>query len=187
MKIMKDNKKGFTLVELLAVIVILALIMSIAFVSMGNVMRSAQNSTFKENAIAMIDGVKQRLVMKGRLEAGQYFFNSSILEKGGVTSPRGGDFQFVTKPGTNSKTKLQSTGTAQTVVTIEEGLYKYSGSAIPCSNTTFSNVTVTLDNTGGSEIFTYRICLTAGAGNPFIDGSLREVKDEDNVNIIKES
>ena len=39
-RVMYMNKKGFTLVELLAVIVILALIMSIAIVSIGGILKS---------------------------------------------------------------------------------------------------------------------------------------------------
>ena len=73
------NKKGFTLVELLAVIVILALIMSIAIVSIGGVLKSSRESTFKETALSIINGVKMQLTVANQLKEGNYYFNSSYI------------------------------------------------------------------------------------------------------------
>ena len=100
----KMNKKGFTLVELLAVIVILALIMAIAVVSMSGIMTSARNSTFKETAVQIINGVQQQLTLANELLPGSegftaggtgrdYFFTKQIIEKGGDTSPLGGNIK----------------------------------------------------------------------------------------------
>ena len=176
-----NNKKGFTLVELLAVIVILALIMSVAVVSMGNIMRNAQNSTFKETAEQLIAGVQQQLMLNGRLEPGQYFFTKAILDKGGETSPRGGTIQYVAAP-SSGKTKLQTSGSAVAVTEIVNGIYKNSGSNVACAKTTYSNVIITQNGTG----FNYQICLTAGAGNPHIDGTRADVLNENNTTVIKD-
>ena len=48
---MKKTNKGFTLVELLAVIVILAIIMIIAIPAVLETMQSARKKTFKEYAM----------------------------------------------------------------------------------------------------------------------------------------
>ena len=55
------NKKGFTLVELLAVIVILALIMAIAVYSISGILQSSREGVFKDTAISVIRGVKNQL------------------------------------------------------------------------------------------------------------------------------
>lgn len=74
------NKKGFTLVELLAVIVILALIMGIAVVSIGGVLKSSRESTFKETALSIINGVKMQLTVANQLKAGTYVFTNKLLD-----------------------------------------------------------------------------------------------------------
>ena len=78
------NKKGFTLVELLAVIVILALIMGIAVVSIGGVLNNARQSTFKETALSIINGVRQQATIANELDPGYYYFTVNLLEKGGT-------------------------------------------------------------------------------------------------------
>ncbi len=111
------NKKGFTLVELLAVIVILALIMSIAIVSMTGIMQGARESTFKDTAVQIINGVRNQLTLSMEIvntpmseyEVGvDYFFEKSIIEKGGQTSPLGGEIKYLTNP--VSMTKVGSMG-----------------------------------------------------------------------------
>jgi type IV pilus assembly protein PilA len=54
---MLKNKKGFTLVELLAVIVILAVILAIAVPSISGVMDSAKQSAFEDNVKLIIKGI----------------------------------------------------------------------------------------------------------------------------------
>ena len=88
------NKKGFTLVELLAVVVILALIMGIAVVSVGSVISSSKEKAFRETAASVLSGVKQRLFIQSA-DTGKYTFKSSILEKGGVSSPYGGTIKYI--------------------------------------------------------------------------------------------
>jgi type IV pilus assembly protein PilA len=59
---LKNNKKGFTLVELLAVIVILAVILAIAVPSISTVMGSAKKSAFEDNVKLIIKGVDYKVL-----------------------------------------------------------------------------------------------------------------------------
>lgn len=54
----KLNKKGFTLVELLAVIVILAVVMIIAATAMGSVISDTTRSSFAKEGMMAIDAAK---------------------------------------------------------------------------------------------------------------------------------
>ena len=58
MKKMKNNK-GFTLVELLAVIVVLAIVMGLAVVGITSVLESTRKSAFAADAKSYIDGAHQ--------------------------------------------------------------------------------------------------------------------------------
>ena len=92
---MRNNKKGFTLVELLAVIVILALIMGIAVVSMSGVLSSSREKAFQETAAGVIHGLRQRLLIDNKSGvAGTYKISAAILESGGKQSPYGKNFQW---------------------------------------------------------------------------------------------
>ena len=55
---MRNNKKGFTLVELLAVIVVLAIVMGIAAVAITNVLDSTRRNAFVASARSYIAGAK---------------------------------------------------------------------------------------------------------------------------------
>ena len=174
MKNLLNNKKGFTLVELLAVIVILALIMSIAIISMSGIMQGARYSTMKETGLQIINGVRQQLTLANELNAGtagsqfttangiDYYFSSSLLEKGGKTSPLGGEFEYASDTPANS-TKI---GLA--------GVYRYNGTEssrnLTCTNTGDTNSSfVRVKYNSTTNNFEYAICLTAGKGNYYIN------------------
>lgn len=166
------NKKGFTLIELLAVIVILALIMSIAVVSMSGVMQSTKYNTFKASALEIIDGVRNQLWLSNELETGDYYFTRAILQKGGETSPLGGNINYIANPSEEDYTPI---GTL--------GIYK-AKNAGTCSDTSPSFIRVGHDGTK----FTYSICLTAGAGNKYIDienGTEGNLLNNNNTDMIK--
>lgn len=55
------NKKGFTLVELLAVIVILAIILAIAIPSVGNIMAAQKKSAFIDSVKMIIHGIDLKI------------------------------------------------------------------------------------------------------------------------------
>ena len=139
------NKKGFTLVELLAVIVILALIMGIAVVSIGGVLTSSREKTYRETAASLINGVRQQLYVQNKVAEGYYCFTESILEKGGTQSPYGGDYNY---------------GCPSGVESVGGGVSKYGTSATTpsCSATQDAYVHVT-ENAG---VYTYSICLSDG-------------------------
>lgn len=167
------NKKGFTLVELLAVIVILASVMSVAIVSMGGIMQGAKYNVFKESAAQIIDGVRQQLWLSSEIETGDYYFTNGILDRGGETSPLGGTINYISK---EAASEFEPIGTL--------GVYRVDDE-LTCSATSPSFVRVSYDGTK----YTYSICYTAGAGNKYIDvenGTEANLLNENNTDMIKE-
>ncbi len=177
MKILK-NKKGFTLVELLAVIVILALIMSIAIISMNGIMDSAKYSTFKETGLQIINGVRDQLILANELNgdtsftgAGQtYYFESKIVEKGGKSSPLGGEIQYLSETAGYTKIGMM-------------GIYRSENPTATCSPSGKSFVRVKRD--AGKSNFEYSICLTAGADHYYLDGTEAELLNSNNTDVVK--
>lgn len=163
------NKKGFTLVELLAVIVILALIMGIAVVAMSGVIENSKKNSALTTAASLIDGVRKKLMVDANLETGttSYYFTNAILERGGVTSPLGGNYAYIT-PDSDGKV------TGATKVT--SGLYEITGTAPVCTASAKSYVTVTVAD--GSPT-TYTICLTSGATESYISGNENQLLQKD--------
>ncbi len=147
------NKKGFTLVELLAVIVILALIMGIAVVSIGNVLSSARENTMWENAQGVIEGVRKTLALNNvEAEGKAYGFNDTLFESGAV------------KLGDNNIEYATPSGT-----TITTGLWQLASVPTACSSTTKSYVSV--DSNG-----IYTLCLyVSGSGNKYIFGTQSQI------------
>lgn len=62
---MKNNKKGFTLVELLAVIVILAVVILIAVTAVIPRMNQAKRKAFEDEALMLIKGAEEYMVDNG--------------------------------------------------------------------------------------------------------------------------
>ena len=147
------NKKGFTLVELLAVIVILALIMGVAVVSIGNVLQESKETVMFENAQSVIDGVKKQFAIKIESPNGRYYgFSSSLLSQGGVQSPLGGNFVYRSLDGENGD------------VEVTTGLWRLGTTPQACAAGVPSYISV--DSNGK-----FTICLTAGAGQKYITGT----------------
>jgi type IV pilus assembly protein PilA len=59
---MLKNKKGFTLVELLAVIVILAIILAIAVPGISGIINSAKKGSFESDAKMMVTGIEYNVL-----------------------------------------------------------------------------------------------------------------------------
>jgi len=76
---MNKNKKGFTLVELLAVIVILAIILAIAIPSITGLIDSQRESAFESNIKMIIKGVEYKLLE----EPGHVIDADSVAPYGG--------------------------------------------------------------------------------------------------------
>lgn len=163
------SKKGFTLVELLAVIVILALIMGIAVVAMSGVIDSSEKNSARRTAANIIDGVRTKLMLEGELKTGSYYFTNAILEKGGVTSPFGGNYQYVSA----SATGMTQVGTT--------GVYRMTTTAPACTANTVSYVTI---NVTAGQPTKYEICLTSGSGNRYIYGTENDIL-ADSESVIK--
>jgi len=185
MKNILKNKKGFTLVELLAVIVILALIMSIAIISMSGIMQGARYSTMKETGLQIINGVRQQLTLANELNAStdgsqfrtsgiDYYITENMLEKGGKTSPLGGDFKYYKYDNTDPVTQI---GVA--------GVYRYDGTEgsrnLECKNTSDEFVSfVHVEYNSTTKNYDYSICLTAGKNNYYIN-----VENGTEANLLK--
>ena len=155
------NKKGFTLVELLAVIVILALIMGIAVVSIGNVLQTSKEQIMFENAQSIIDGAKKHFAIKIESPEGKnYGFGKAFLSQGGTKSPLGGDFVFRTMGNNESGDKEVTTG-----------LWKLGTAPGTCAANVASYIAV-------SATGEYSICLTAGAGEKYLSCTESKVSEQ---------
>ena len=180
MKKVLKNKKGFTLVELLAVIVILALIMSIAVVAMSGIIGSSQENSARRTAANLISGVRQRLMLNGNLKTGTYYFTNGILERGGKTSPLGGDFTYIT--GTE---QTDNVNTYEKVAGTDGIYYKKSGleTTMPeCSPSGTSFVHASVPADGSAAVYT--ICLVSGAGNRYVKGTETEILADSDAVIV---
>ena len=146
------NKKGFTLVELLAVIVILALIMAIAIYSISGILQSSRENVFKETALNIINGVKMQLTASNELKAGKYYFTAGLLDNNNDL-PFGGKIRYgtVTTTGDTPNVVYGTNNVIGREVTSDREI-----TSTNCTQTTPSYVLVTYDNTK----YVFSICLT---------------------------
>lgn len=79
------NEKGLTLVELLAVLVILGIIGSIAVPTVGNIISDSRDKAIIADAQMMVSGAQIALAagegVKDDPEEGDYTFDNEVLEK----------------------------------------------------------------------------------------------------------
>ncbi|MBO4601236.1 MAG: type II secretion system protein [Bacilli bacterium] len=75
---MKNNKKGFTLVELLAVIVILAVVILIAVTAVIPRMNKAKKNAFKDEALAFIKAANEKSVLEEQGDGLCYLVNDLV-------------------------------------------------------------------------------------------------------------
>ena len=98
-KQMMKKEDGFTLVELLAVIVILGLIVALAIPAIGNVINRAEDGTETAETALIIDAARLYEVEKGQLSndrgvAVQTLMDEGFLEnRGNEDVPRGSVFR----------------------------------------------------------------------------------------------
>lgn len=74
------NEKGLTLIELLAVIVILGIIAAIAIPSIGNVIQKSREDAIKADAIQIINAAKMYVAGEGAAESVPVTATSNPLE-----------------------------------------------------------------------------------------------------------
>ena len=140
------NNKGFTLVELLAVIVILALVMGIASVSMTSVLSNSRISSMKSSATSFVSDMPTLLLGNGDSDTGYYYISDSMLQQGGKSSPWG-TYQY------------------NTTATSASNGYKHTTATLTCGGT--DALTLNADGKGGSFVYVeevngknvYTICL----------------------------
>lgn len=140
----KFNKKGFTLVELLAVIVILALIMAIAIYSISGILQTSRENVYKDTALSIIHGARNHLTLSQQEKTGTYYFTNNILSNDNEL-PFGGKILY---------------GTASDGVAIDSSgsgtpFYRAEGVSNSCTSTSKSYVAV--QESAGK--FTYSICI----------------------------
>ena len=160
-----NNKKGFTLVELLAVIVILALIMGIAAFSMQGVTENTRISSMKSSAIVWVDGVRNMLLANMNLKEGDYYFNDKMLNSS-TESPWGGAYSYYTGEDATITSNLNSNGYA----------YAGSGVTLVCGGTGSTGSFIRVAQNGNN--YTWSICLYDGNGN-YVFGTEQVLKRDD--------
>ena len=135
------------MVELLAVIVILALVMGIAAFSMQGVTENAKIGSMKSSALVWVRGVRDMMLSSANIKEGDYYFNDKMLQTK-ADSPFGGAFVYYTGTDTNIKNNLDGSGYA----------YAGAGVTLVCGGNTatgsFIRVTKDADNN-----YYYSICL----------------------------
>ena len=155
MKKVLKNRKGFTLVELLAVIVVLAIVMGMAVVGITSVLENTRKSAFAADAKSYLEGAHQLV----RADEANKLLG-----------------------GTTTYAPSCSTGTTQTTfIKIDDipldsgGKSPYGNEYVKCNNTTPTTATttcsfirVTATITGTSCAYSYEIFLTDSVYNiPF--------------------
>ncbi len=82
MKKYTENQKGLTLVELLAVLVILGIVAAIAVVSIGNVIQNSREDAAKADAIQILNAAQLFVAQNGTDDDGTLTLTSDELGSG---------------------------------------------------------------------------------------------------------
>ena len=170
------NKKGFTLVELLAVIVILAILMAIAATNIGPVIDNSRRSSMRTTAQMIIEAVQTQLTANFELYAGTYQWDTSILDRGGISAPFGGEYKYAeSQPSGSTKIGSGIYRIATTPTTIKnDGV-----SGANCKEGVVSFLSVTMDTT--TLGFKYNLRLSTSAGG-YLSGERKEIDDNSSAN-----
>ena len=177
----KMNRKGFTLVELLAVIVILAILMAIAATNIGPVIDNSRRSSMRTTAQNIIEAVRLQLTSNYELFPGKYAFNNGILDSGGISAPFGGEYSYYSGNAKKIGSGVFSIDTTTPDVKAD------------CSSATYSYVVVKRVD----DSYEWSICLTTkpangetgstGGANPpggYLAATRQELDNKDNTSIF---
>lgn len=126
---MKNNKKGFTLVELLAVIVILAIIALIATPIILNVIDNAKEGATKNSAYGYIDALE-------KANAQEILKNSNISVLSGTYTIKSSGAQVVDASSNSITVKFKGDAPESGSLTYAEG--KLTGGSIKVGGKTFT-------------------------------------------------
>lgn len=160
MKNRKLNNKGFTLVELLAVIVILALVMGIGSVAFGTIIKNSQVNSMKLTAAAYGDGIGSLLLADSNLKAGDYYINENMLTQ--KTKGPWGEYAYTTESLPKGYLRAGDVGT------------------LKCGGSSAAGSFVRIE-TGANGNFTYSVCLY-DKENHYVFGELSVLKSSDTQN-----
>lgn len=81
------NENGLTLLEMLAVIVILGVIAAIAIPSIGGIIKHTKEKSHYANAQAMIDAARLRVSAENPEQSVEYFLDADLIQKGYLDPP----------------------------------------------------------------------------------------------------
>jgi len=122
------NEKGLTLIELLAVIVILGIIAAIAIPSIGSIIQKSKEDAVKADAITVINAAKNYVAANGIPASGDnidqndlssYVSNVNLTTNYYVTTTDGSNFELTTS-GSVEAGKRNLTFTGATIKEINE-------------------------------------------------------------------
>ena len=120
MKLLK-NQKGLTLIELLAVIVILGIIAAIAIPSVNTIISNSKKSAHKENARAMIDAARYK-VNSEFISSSRTFTLAELQGKGERDEDKANYIEKITDPSGEEYNPTES----KVIATEDEGAFTYS-------------------------------------------------------------
>lgn len=136
----KINKKGFTLVELLAVIVILGVLLMIAVPAIQNVIKKSKRNAFESQAKLIIENVETMLsASTNKPDATCYIPTANVkLERGSLNDNAKKGYVTV-KPNSNSTTGYDVT------INIGDGTYAINGQGLSTATATSDTEVPTYD------------------------------------------
>lgn len=146
---MKKNKKGFTLVELLAVIVILGVLLMIAVPAIQNVINKSKKNSFESQAKLIIENVE---TMLSATEIEKKPTSTCYIKAGDIKLERGtlGD---KAKEGYITVTPDQTKDTGYSVsITIGDGTYLISNGTWDALGTTNSTTAPKFDSAAQTPV-----------------------------------
>lgn len=126
-----NNQKGLTLIELLAVIVVLGIIAAIAIPAIGNIIDNSRYGAIKSDAIMVLNAAKLYHAEEGKKPAtvadlGEYLEGSISIESAATIGRD--DVGAFTLSGTGKKDDIEVTFTNATIADINSAPSKYSDS-----------------------------------------------------------
>lgn len=148
----KTNKKGFTLVELLAVIVILGVLLMIAVPAIQNVIKKSKRNAFESQAKLIIENVETMLsASTNKPDKTCYIPTANVkLERGSLNANAKKGYVTVT-PNSNSTTGYNVT------INIGDGTYAINDQGLSNATATSSADVPTYDaNTNDPECEFYK-------------------------------